>query len=252
MRITILIVLTGLTVFAVEIWIFGSWLMMDKLICPLPAYIWDKDYKSAPPCLEFWINRYQTVLAAAIAFVTAVIAARPVYHQLREQRRQSNRILYEQYDRQIGEIDAVRAYILKVVASTEVCTTILRQLLSGEQVVQASLEIAREVLSSETRALATSLGSGWGNRALQADRKLLRDEIYRFEHDVRMSVEAIRTAQFAGSFSEQFADSDSGLKSRCIAVLDRFNRICEITERLHDELQIEEKRTESSMSALRE
>lgn len=45
--------------------------------------------KAAGGCLEFWLNRYQTLAAGVLALLAAGIAVRPVYRQLGEMTRQS-------------------------------------------------------------------------------------------------------------------------------------------------------------------
>jgi hypothetical protein len=53
--------------------------------CNLPAI----QEAAAAGCVEFWINRYQTLLSGLLAIMAAAIAATPVFRQLRESRRQS-------------------------------------------------------------------------------------------------------------------------------------------------------------------
>lgn len=48
-----------------------------------------KDKVAPIDCLEFWLNRYQSVLAGFLAAGVALIVARPVFRQLREMNRQS-------------------------------------------------------------------------------------------------------------------------------------------------------------------
>lgn len=69
-----------------------------------------KDKVAPIDCIEFWLNRYQGLLAGALAAGVALIVARPVFRQLREMNRQSAvaiRGVEEGYAREL-EAESVR------------------------------------------------------------------------------------------------------------------------------------------------
>ena len=78
----------------IAIWLAGGGITNTRPM-PRPEFGW----------AEFWLNRYQTSLAALIALAAAFAAARPAWKQLRELTRQSEQRTYadRRVQHEIGE-----------------------------------------------------------------------------------------------------------------------------------------------------
>lgn len=70
-----------------------TWGTSDAGPCSLPIAVAATTGKEATSCAEFWLNRYQTLLSAALAFATAIVAAALLWEQLRANRLQANAAL---------------------------------------------------------------------------------------------------------------------------------------------------------------
>jgi hypothetical protein len=69
---------------------------------------------------EFWLNRYQTSLAALIALAAAFAAARPAWKQLRELTRQSEQRTYEALRERAVSLNDEYLAMERVAASSDV------------------------------------------------------------------------------------------------------------------------------------
>lgn len=70
-----------------------TWGTSDAGPCSLPIAVSAMAGDQATTCLEFWLNRYQTLLSAALAFATAALAAALLWEQLRANRLQADAAL---------------------------------------------------------------------------------------------------------------------------------------------------------------
>lgn len=75
-----------------------TWGPADTGPCSLPIAVAAVTGDQATTCLEFWANRYQTLLSAALAFATAALAAALLWKQLKANRLQA--------DAALGNVDA--------------------------------------------------------------------------------------------------------------------------------------------------
>lgn len=70
-----------------------TWGTSDIGPCSLPIAVAAMTGDQATTCTEFWLNRYQTLLSAALAFATAALAAALLWKQLRANRLQADAAL---------------------------------------------------------------------------------------------------------------------------------------------------------------
>lgn len=98
----------------IAVLLIGSTLLLEAKAACAPPGIKEAVYG----CLEYWINRYQTLIAAVMGAAVALIVVRPVFAQLREMARQSSKgakELAESFaaavDDEVSALKEIRAFI---------------------------------------------------------------------------------------------------------------------------------------------
>jgi hypothetical protein len=95
----------GIVIFAIVVWIINAHTLGAWSWCEGPASKSDLFSREANSCLEFWLNRYQTLLVGIPALAAAIFAGIAAAGQMREAKRQSAIALQPVVEGRIGQLD---------------------------------------------------------------------------------------------------------------------------------------------------
>jgi hypothetical protein len=100
--------------FLATIVVVWGWSTASSGLCDLAIQTASLEQKPVPSCLEFWLNRYQSLGAGILALGAAWLATKPVYKQLSEMVRQSAasaipnfRVVAREIEDEMGEMKAI-------------------------------------------------------------------------------------------------------------------------------------------------
>ncbi|UYW34296.1 hypothetical protein [Methylorubrum extorquens] len=139
-------------------------------------------------CFEFWFNRYQTFLAAIIAFCTALVAFRPAFAQLAELRKQNSQGEFNNIKFRSVEISEAKDYFFKLSSGIEIANRKAQDLIAQHPSWGLSPEKVVRFLSAKDKFDADIPGIEKTIVAIPSDigsfvlRKNLIDIAYKFGH----------------------------------------------------------------------
>lgn len=137
--------------------------------------------------LEFWFNRYQTLLSAIIALAAAIIAAMLVSGQLKEARRQNQQGQLDHLRQRSIELENERTQIYELTSSISLMADALAAYhadpptaggADGYRVMQ--LKNAETYLNNMIERFIRDVGPVWGDATIQKARSTCRDDAQMF------------------------------------------------------------------------
>lgn len=132
-------------------------------------------------CAEFWLNRYQTVLAAMIALLVGYIAVKPVWRQLQELRLQSQQRLYDQLRTRSAELQQENILVYEITTAIQLADEALARLTpSFSAALIAQVRASAEYLDKMIDRFQKNRGPLWGRPSAQAARVACLEEAARF------------------------------------------------------------------------
>jgi hypothetical protein len=120
-------------------------------------------------CLEFLFFRYQTALGIAGAIIAAFIAARPVWAQLREQRKQSDQHFYETLRARSEQLDREATLLYGMTSAVQIAVNRLTGIWTDESTTgmqalpRAQLQGAETHLAQSIINFRDGIGPVWGS-----------------------------------------------------------------------------------------
>lgn len=159
-------------------------------------------------CLEYWLNRYQTLIAGLVALSAAYIAVRPVWRQLAEMQRQTMQVRLEFLRRRSVEVEREVTLIYEVTSSIDLMANAIVQFHNGRVPMAGftgaavlNLKSTEMHMNNMIERFVRELGPLWGDVAIHAARATVRDDAQ------RLSVEL---AKFTGPIvpGMQIGDSE--------------------------------------------
>ena len=135
---------------------------------------------------EFWLNRYQALIAALIALVAALLAAGLVWGQLAEARRQSLQARLERWRQRSVELDREVTLIYEITSGIDLFSRALfdyfdvQPATTAQPTKIATLQAAAQHMDAMIERFIRNIGPLWGGEAVQRARTTCRDDAQRF------------------------------------------------------------------------
>jgi hypothetical protein len=137
-------------------------------------------------CVEFWIFRYQTLIAAILAFGTALIALGPARGQLIQIILDASQREMQELRIRYYELAEFRLVLNKLASAIEVADRFMQSFVrshpdTDEPIERGKLALAaHEALTPLISALPQSLGKPWGDEKTFEARRRLSDSAHEF------------------------------------------------------------------------
>jgi hypothetical protein len=136
---------------------------------------------------EFWLNRYQSLVASLIALAAALLATGLVWRQLAEARRQNLHTSSEHWRRRSVELDREVTLLMEITSGIDIFADTLAKYFentSAQPVAMANqvalLQAAQQHMDAMIERFIREIGPLWGDENIQKARSSCRDEAQRF------------------------------------------------------------------------
>jgi hypothetical protein len=173
-------------------------------------------------CFEFWLYRYQTLVAAFVALIAALITVRPVRNQLAEMRRQSAQQAFQALRSLRVQIAEETVLVQDIKLNAKYCLAFEQNYpdnTNNPLYARSYSQRFGQLLTESERleiALRQSGAKQWGS----ADAELARDAIYQAGISLQQGILAARveidrvTSRFSGTYTvEDWRKASSELLS---------------------------------------
>ncbi|GAA0267612.1 hypothetical protein GCM10008965_39560 [Methylorubrum aminovorans] len=220
------------------------------------AVLKERTKDGALNCFEFWFNRYQTLVAAALAFATAAVAVRPAVAQLAEMRKQSIQKSFDTLRVRGEEIEGTKEFFWQIQGRVYHAYGEMRSIIQFTEDGNISerkfnaFDQAVTALTDASDNLPSSIGPAWGDAQTREVRRELLRKLNNFAFDSSAARTQVRAVMRSGRMAYPIEEKRQDLQPSFDKLKQGLDEIRSIGSQFYQAIEKEESRVNTLLASL--